>query len=208
MNVANEINPEKKTNVVRRMYDWVLSWADSPHGTSALFVLAFVESSFFPIPPDVLLIALCISKQKKAFRYALVCSIGSVIGGMFGYLIGHSFFAIVGKPILDFYSAWEYYNKAKVYFDNYGAWATAIAGFTPIPYKVFTIAAGVFKQDFKWFVIASVLSRSARFYMVAGMIYLYGERVKKIIDKYFNALCVIFMILIILGFYVIKVVFK
>jgi membrane protein YqaA with SNARE-associated domain len=201
---------EKKSNghIIRRMYDWVLSWADTPHGTAALFVLAFVESSFFIIPPDVLLIALCISRQKKAFRFALVCSAGSVIGGMFGYLIGYSFFDLIGVRILEFYKVMEKYDYVKGLFDEHGAWSVAVAGFTPIPYKVFTIAAGVFKLDFLTFVVASFLSRSARFFIVAGLLYKFGAPVKKFIDKYFNLLCIIFMILLILGFYLVKVAIK
>jgi len=200
--------PVKKWHVHRRMYDWVLSWADSPHSMLALFLLAFVESSFFIIPPDVLLIALCISKQKKALRYALVCSIGSVAGGMLGYLIGHSFFELIGAKIIELYSAQEMYGKVKLIFDNYGVWGVAVAGFTPIPYKVFTIAAGVFKLNFVAFVVASALSRSARFFLVAGMIYKFGAPVKRIIDKYFNLLCMIFIVLLVLGFFLIKVAFK
>jgi membrane protein YqaA with SNARE-associated domain len=198
----------KDTHIIRRLYDWVLSWADSPHSTGALFVLAFVESSFFIIPPDVLLIALCISRQKKAFRYAFVCSLGSVLGGVLGYIIGHSFFDIIGVKIIEFYSIVEEYQKVKLMFNDYGAWGVAVAGFTPIPYKVFTIAAGVFKLNLFSFVAASALSRSARFFIVSGLIYKFGAPVKKIIDKYFNILCIIFIILLILGFYLIKIALK
>jgi len=190
------------------MYDWVLSWADSPHSTAALFVLAFVESSFFIVPPDVLLIALCISKQKKSFRYALVCSAGSVIGGAFGYIIGFYFFDMIGVKILELYSALDKYEHVRVIFNDYGAWGVAVAGFTPIPYKVFTIAAGVFKLNFLSFIVASTFSRSARFFIVSGLIYKFGAPVKKFIDKYFNILCVVFVVLLVVGFYVVKVAIK
>jgi membrane protein YqaA with SNARE-associated domain len=206
--VVIEEEAVKKAHIIRRLYDWVLSWADSTHGTTALFVIAFTESSFFIVPPDILLIALCISRQKKAFRYALVCSVGSVLGGVLGYVIGFKFFDIIGIKILEFYSAMDHYEYVKTIFNDYGAWGVAVAGFTFIPYKVFTIAAGVFKLNFVSFTIASLLSRSARFFLVSALIYKFGAPVKSFIDKYFNLLCIIFIILLILGFYLIKIAFK
>ncbi len=197
----------KKSHIIRRLYDWVLNWANSPHGTTALFMLAFIESSVFIVPPDVLLIALSVSKQKKAFKYALVCSAGSVLGGALGYFIGYAFFNIIGVKILEFYHAVDKFQQVQLIFNDYGAWGVAVAGFTPIPYKVFTIAAGVFKLNFAAFIIASLLSRSARFFLVAGLIYKFGAPIKVFIDKYFNILCVVFIILLILGFYAIKVGF-
>lgn len=197
-------NGVKKPHLFRRLYDWVLSWAESPYGGWALFALAFIESSVFIIPPDVLLIALCISKQKKAFRFALICSIGSVTGGLLGYLIGYQFFDLIGVRVLEFYHITDKYESVKAIFDNYGAWGVGVAGFTPIPYKVFTIAAGVFKMNIFTFTIASLISRSARFYLVSALIYKFGSPIKDFIDKYFNILSIIFIILLILGFYLIK----
>ena len=190
--------------MLRRLYDWVLSWAETPYGTWALFLLAFCESSFFPIPPDILLIALAVAVPKKSLKYALVCSAGSVLGGCFGYLIGWQFMASIGSPIVDFYGLGAKVEYIGVLYNKYDAWAVGIAGFTPIPYKVFTIAAGVFKINFSVFVLTSLVSRSARFFIVGGLIYLFGPKVQGFIDKYFNILAVAFTVLLVLGFVVIK----
>lgn len=193
--------------MLKRLYNWVLHWAETPYGTWALFILAFAESSFFPIPPDVLLIALAISIPKKSFKYALVCSIGSVLGGGFGYLIGLEFMEFIGQPIIDFYGGNYKYQYIQQLFNRYGGWAVAVAGFTPIPYKVFTIAAGAFKIKLSVFFIASILSRSARFFMVGGLIYAFGPSIRSFIDRYFNILAIVFMAFLILGFLAIKWVF-
>lgn len=194
--------------IFRRLYDWVLSWGHTPYGVPALFVLAFVESVFFPIPPDVLLIALCVALPAKSFRYAAICSIGSVSGGVFGYLIGLYFMDTVGYNIVRIYGLTENYIYIKELYSRYDAWAVAIGGFTPIPYKAFTISAGAFKIDFIVFLVASALSRSARFFIVAGLIYRYGPSIKKYIDKYFNILTFAFIALLLIGFLVIGGVLK
>uniref|UniRef100_A0A7C4EUM7 DedA family protein n=1 Tax=Desulfomonile tiedjei TaxID=2358 RepID=A0A7C4EUM7_9BACT len=189
---------------LRKLYDWVLTWAYSPYAVPALFLLALAESSFFPIPPDVLLMALAISIPRKSFYYALVCSVGSVIGGVLGYLIGYEFMELIGYRIIELYGfadKWDYVGNL---YNTYAGWAVAIAGFTPIPYKLFTIAAGAFKIDFTVFLIASVLSRSARFFLVGGLIYFFGPPIRSFIDKYFNLLAILFMILLIGGFILIK----
>jgi membrane protein YqaA with SNARE-associated domain len=193
--------------MLKRLYNWVLHWAETPYGTWALFILAFAESSFFPIPPDVLLIALAISIPKKSFKYALVCSIGSVLGGGFGYLIGLEFMEFIGQPIIDFYGVNDKYHYIQQLYNRYDAWAVAVAGFTPIPYKAFTIAAGACKIKLSTFFLASILSRSARFFMVGGLIYAFGPSIKSFIDRYFNILAIVFMALLILGFLAIKWVF-
>ncbi len=193
--------------LIRKTYDWVLHWAETPYGTWALFVLAFCESSFFPIPPDILLIALAISIPLKSFKYALVCSVGSVLGGAFGYFIGIQLMDTIGKPILEFYGVKGKYEYIGGLYNQYNAWAVGIAGFTPIPYKVFTIAAGAFKIDFLVFILASFISRSARFFIVAGLIYKFGSPIKIFIDKYFNLLTIVFTVLLILGFVLIKYIF-
>jgi membrane protein YqaA with SNARE-associated domain len=190
--------------MLRRLYDWVLSWAETPYGTWALFLLAFCESSFFPIPPDILLIALAVAIPKKSLKYALICSAGSVLGGCFGYLIGWQFMASIGSPIVDFYGLGAKVEYIGALYNKYDAWAVAIAGFTPIPYKVFTIAAGAFKINFSVFVLASLVSRSARFFIVGGLIYIFGSKIQGFIDKYFNILAVAFTVLLVLGFVGIK----
>lgn len=185
---------------LRRVYDWVEHFAETPYGLWVLFLLAFAESSFFPVPPDVLLIALAVSIPAKALRYALVCSVGSVLGGMFGYLIGYQFMEFIGFGILNFYGLTDKYESVAELYNRYNAWAIGIAGFTPIPYKVFTISAGAFKINFSVFLLASVVSRSARFFLVAGLIYVFGEQIRTFIERYFNILAVIFVLLLVAGF--------
>jgi membrane protein YqaA with SNARE-associated domain len=193
--------------MLRKLYDWVLHWAETPYGSWALFLLAFSESSFFPIPPDVLLIALAVAVHRKALKYALICSIGSVLGGCFGYLIGWQFMTGLGDRIILFYGLAEKYEYIETLYKTYDAWAIGIAGFTPIPYKVFTISAGAFHINFAVFIIASVISRSARFFLVGGLIYIFGPKIQVFIDKYFNILAVAFVVLLIGGFILIKYLF-
>ena len=205
----------------RRLYDWVLSWGEKRHGQTALFFLSMAEASFFPIPPDALLIALCMGSHRKWVRFAIVCSIGSIIGGMLGYLIGYAAFEVIGHKILDFIAtisggnpdqmlsvARYWFDEKRIWGMQVGAWAVGIAGFTPIPYKVFTIAAGFFSMSFPIFVIASAVSRSLRFFVVAGLVGTlferYGVRIKEFIDKYFNALAIAFVVLLIAGFVSLK----
>jgi membrane protein YqaA with SNARE-associated domain len=189
---------------LRWLYDWVLHWADTPYGAPALAVLAFAESSFFPVPPDVLLIALCLAAPARSLRFAAVCAAASVTGGIGGYLIGwfiwdqvHEFFFsyVFSKTVFD--------HVAELYNEN-AFWAVFTAGFTPIPYKVFTVAGGVFQINFGEFMLASALSRSARFFLVAGLIRAFGPPIKTFIDKYFNLLSVVFVILLLGGFLVIR----
>ena len=188
----------------KKMYDWVLHWAETPYAVPALAILAFAESSFFPVPPDVLLIALALSIPKRSFKYALTCSIFSVLGGLLGYLIGYALFETVGKVILNFYQVWDKFEYVRMSYEKWGPIMLAVAAFTPIPYKVFTIASGVFKMNLIPFVVISILGRSARFFLVATLIYFFGPPVKKFIDKYFDLLAVLFMVLLIGGFVVVK----
>ena len=190
--------------MLRRLYDWVLHWADTPYGSWALFLLAFSESSFFPIPPDILLIALAVALPKKSLKYALICSAGSVLGGCFGYLIGWQFMTSIGNRIVDFYGLTPKVEYIEALYNKYDAWAVGIAGFTPIPYKVFTIAAGAFNINFSVFLIASCVSRSARFFLVGGLIYVFGPSIQSFIDKYFNILATAFTVLLVAGFLIIK----
>ena len=190
--------------MLRRLYDWVVHWADTPYGSWALFVLAFSDSSFFPIPPDVLLIALAVAKPEKALKFALICSIGSVLGGCLGYIIGWQFMVSIGSKIVDFYGLTDKVDYIATLFQQYDAWAVGIAGFTPIPYKVFTISAGAFHINFLVFFLASVVSRSARFFIVGSLIYIFGPKIQSYIDRYFNILAVAFTILLIGGFVLIK----
>jgi membrane protein YqaA with SNARE-associated domain len=190
--------------MLRRLYDWVLHWAETPSGPWALFLLAFCESSFFPLPPDILLIALAVAVPKKSIQYALVCSIGSVLGGCFGYLIGWRFMETIGNKIVLFYDFSDKFNYIGELYKSYDAWAVGVAGFTPIPYKVFTISAGAFGINFLVFLFASLVSRSARFFLVGGLIYRFGPRIQSFIEKYFNILAIAFTVLLIVGFVAIK----
>ncbi len=186
--------------LVKQLYDWMLSWADSPYGVPALFGLAFAESSFFPLPPDVLLIALALGNPANAWWYAAVATIGSVLGGAMGYGIGW----YGGRPVLKKIMGQERVDVVHDYFQRYEAWAILIAGFTPVPYKIFTIGAGAFFVDFKTFMLASLVSRGARFFLVAGAIQLFGPWIKELIENYFNLLSIIFIVLLGLGFWIVK----
>lgn len=192
-------------NVVRRLYDWVLSWAESPYGATALFLLAFAESSFFPVPPDVLLIALCISIPTRAFKYALLCTIGSIIGGIVGYGIGYYGYETIGQPIIDFYNGQAIMESIRLQYERYGFWGVLIAAITPIPYKVFTISSGFFSFNFGSFFLASIVGRSIRFFAVSALIWKFGPPIRAFIDKYFNLLAIAFVVLLVGGFVLIKV---
>lgn len=190
--------------IVKKLYDWVLHWAETPYGVPALFLLSFAESSFFPVPPDVLLIALCLSINRKAFYFALICMIGSVIGGIVGYAIGFYGYETIGKPIVDFYHGQPVMDAIKLKYDEHGFLGILIAAITPIPYKIFTIASGVFKFDFKLFTLASIIGRSTRFFLVAALIWKFGPSIRAFIEKYFNLLMWAFMVLLVGGFIIIK----
>lgn len=195
-------------NPIRVTYEWVLSWADRPGGVWALAGIAFAESSFFPIPPDILLIPLCLSAPKRAFWYAGLCTAASVLGGMAGYTIGLLFFESVGGGIIELYGLDGLFSRVGDLYAQYAAWFVAAAGFTPIPYKVFTIAAGFFEVNFPIFVVASIVGRGGRFFLVAGLLRWFGEPMKDFIDRYFNWLTVALAVLFVGGFVVIKFFFQ
>lgn len=196
--------------MLKKSYDWVMHWAQTPYGVPALFILSFAESSFFPIPPDVLLIALALSIPSKALYFAAICSVGSVVGGIAGYGIGWGLWEVVQSFFFDYIPGFSHHTFELIRdkYDLYNFWVVFTAGFTPIPYKVITISAGVFKIDFPIFVLASAISRSARFFLVGWLIFKFGAPVKKFIDKYFNIISIVFVILLVLGFVVIKVILK
>ena len=186
----------------RRLYDWVLHWSDSPHGALALFLLAFAESSFFPVPPDVLLIALVLGSLSRWWRFAAICTLGSVVGGVAGYGIGWGLMDTVGVRIIRFYHADKQFEHVKDLYLRYDYWIVFIAAFTPIPYKVFTITSGVMHMNLLGFSLVSLAGRGARFFFVSGMLYLFGPSVKRFIDRYFDWLCLVFTVLLIGGFIV------
>lgn len=198
--------PKKKPNVIRRLYDWVLSWAQTPYGVPALFVLAVAESSFFPIPPDVLLIALALAIPSKAFRYALWCTIGSVIGGVIGYYLGFALWGSVEPLLIPAVFTAEKFEEVTAIYDEYGIPFVFVAAFTPIPYKVFTVAGGVAEINLPAFIATSFVGRGARFFLVAAVIRRYGDLAKDLIDRYFNLFTVAFTVLLIGAFLLLKVV--
>lgn len=187
---------------------WMEAFAEKPHAFWALFFIAFIESSFFPLPPDILLLAIAFSKPKLSLYAAMVCTIGSVFGGMFGYYLGYELMATIGHKIVAFYNAQEVWQ---VVVDNYnsakGVWFLAGAAFTPIPYKIATIAAGATKMDFFMFTLVSILGRGGRFFLVAGLIYFVGPRIKVYVDKYFEALTLGLLALLLIGVVAIKYLF-
>ena len=211
----------KRPHIIRRLYDWVLHWAETPYGTWALFANAFAESSFFPIPPDVLLIALAAGKPKKSLRYAFICAAGSVLGGMAGYAIGYFLWAALGRPT-DPVSvaaappihggAWlfkyvpgfspEIFLRVRNAYEAHAVLTVFTAAFTPIPYKVITIAAGVCEINFVSFLIGSAIGRTMRFFVVAALVHRFGDPIKGFINRYFNILTIAFTILLIGGFVV------
>lgn len=191
--------------LLRRLYDVCMEWISGPYGVWVLFFIAFIESSFFPIPPDVFLIAMCVAIPALSFRYALVCSVGSVLGGALGYGLGFWFMDGVGMSIIDWYGLADKYQVVQQYFKEYDVWIVGTAGFTPVPYKLFTITAGFVHSNFLTFMVVSFLARSARFFLVAGLIWKFGPQIKKFIDKYFNLLSIAFVVLLVGGFLLIKV---
>ncbi len=205
--LPNEVIAEKKTQgIVERLYKWVLHWAETPYGTPALFVLSFAESSFFPVPPDVLQIALSISKPRRSFYYATVSGIASVLGAILGWYIGYAFWAVTQ----DFFFNWvpgftpELFCNVETRYNDNAFVAIAFSGFTPIPYKIFTISAGVCDVSLQILILASILGRFSRFYLVAVCIFFFGPKVKDLLDKYFAIITFLLAAAVIAGFVVVK----
>lgn len=182
--------------MIEKLYDWTIAWAATPQAEWALFLIALAESSFFPLPPDILLMAMAVSEAKRAFFFALLCTMGSLIGGVLGYGIGK----YGGQPVLQRFFKQKTIDKVEDLFNRYDAWAIAIAGFTPIPYKVFTIAAGAFSINFKIFLLGSLIGRAGRFFLVATLFYFWGADIKEWIEQYFNYFSVGFVVLLVGGF--------
>lgn len=193
--------------MLKGIYRWTINWAKTPYATWALFFIALAESSFFPIPPDVLLIAMGIAAPKRGLFYALISTIGSVLGGIIGYLIGWQFMATLGQHIVQFYGLSEKYLQVQNLYQSYDVWATFLGGFTPLPYKLFTIAAGVFNINFAAFLITSIVARGARFFLVGTVIYFSGLKIQNFIEKNLNFLTTGFAAILILGYLFLKIIF-
>lgn len=203
-------------HVHRRLYDWVVAWAERPAGPAALFVLALAESSFFPVPPDVLLVPLVLGSPRRWVRFALSCSVASVLGGVIGFLIGLTVWSAIAPTVFALHIPGltpENFERVATLYDEYNFWIVFTAGFTPLPYKVITISAGVFALSesvaspwgfFGVFLVASAVSRSARFFLVAGLFAAFGERIRPFVDRYFNWLCLAFVVLLVGGFVVLR----
>ena len=192
--------------ILRRLYQWVIHWARTPHAKTALVLIAFAESSFFPIPPDVLLIAMGVSAPQGAIGYAGLCLVGSVLGGMAGYAIGLGLWSIVSEWFFAYIPGFtpEVFQKVSTLYSDNAFWAVFAAGFSPIPYKVFTIAAGATQISFMTFVVASILSRGLRFFLIGGALRVFGPSVKQMLEKYFDLFSIAFLVLLIGGFIVVK----
>lgn len=165
------------------LYDRVLGWSAHPRAEKILAILSFAESSFFPVPPDVMLAPMCLARLDRAWRYAAVTTVASLLGGIFGYAIGFFMFESL-EPWLRDSDYWGAYETGRRWFDEWGVWAVFLAGFSPIPYKIFTIAAGVAVLNLPGFIVASLIGRGARFFMVAGLIRAGGPRMAEILPKY------------------------
>lgn len=188
------------------MYDITMSLAGKPKAKSFLAGISFVESSVFPIPPDVMLIPMVLANRNEAWKIAAICSLFSVLGGIFGYVIGVYFFELIGETIINFYGYAEKFERFAAGYEEWGGWIVAFFGLTPFPYKVITIASGVVQLNLAVFITASVISRSARFFLVAWLLKVFGEPIREFIEKYLGLLTIIFFVLLFGSFVLLKYV--
>ena len=191
-------------NFLKRTYNWTLEKAQHKNAKWYLSLISFVESSFFPIPPDILLIPMALASKARALFYAFMCTLFSVLGGILGYAIGYFFYNSVGIYIVDFYHLENSFNIFESYYKEFGILIVLGAGITPFPYKFITIASGVFGLNIFLFIIVSIIGRGLRFYLIAILLYFFGEKIKLIIDKYFNILTIVFFILLVGSVFIIR----
>jgi len=190
----------KAMGLLRRCYHWTLSWADHPQAHWALFLIALIEASVFPIPPDVLLLALALGRPDLALRLGAITTAGSTVGAVIGFCIGMFLFASVAEPILAFYGMMDQLERMQQLFSDYGLWIVMIAGFSPIPFKVFTIAAGAFGMPFLVFMLGVVASRGGRFMLEGVLMRWGGVRLRGLVERHFNTLTVLVVVLVVAGF--------
>ncbi|MBU1211315.1 MAG: DedA family protein [Alphaproteobacteria bacterium] len=190
--------------MIRSLYDWTMRAASHKHAVPALFGVSFVESSFFPIPPDIMLIPMVLAKRAKAWFYATVATVGSVLGGVFGYLIGYFLFESIGRPMIEFYGYAEKFATFAAQYNDYGAWIVFVFGVTPFPYKVITIASGATQLNIFMFLLASVLSRGLRFFVVAALLYWFGPPIRDFIERRLGLVFTVFVVLLFGGFIAIR----
>ncbi len=192
------------SKAIHDLYDWTLRLAAHKNAPRSLAAISFIESSFFPLPPDIMLIPMCVARRDKAFYYAFICTISSVLGGIFGYAIGYFLYETLGKAILDFYGAAAQFDVFRQRYNEWGGWIVFGAGLTPFPYKVITIASGSVQMNIALFAFASLVGRAARFYLVAALIWKFGAPIQQFIEKYLGLLTFVFFVLLIGGFVAIK----
>jgi len=190
--------------MLRRLYDWTIRLAESRHALWALAIVAFLESSVFPIPPDVIMIPMIIAAPRRAFVIAGVALVASVAGGILGYYIGWGLFESVGRPVLEFYGKDAYFDEFRQSYNDFGAWAVLIAGVTPFPYKVITILSGVTGLNFAVFMVASVIARGLRFFIVAALLWKFGAPIRDFIERRLGLMFTLFVILLLGGFYAVQ----
>ncbi len=193
--------------MLRRLYDWTMGLAGHRHALWALAIISFAESSIFPIPPDILLIPMILAARQRAWLIATVCTVASVAGGVAGYAIGALLFESVGQPIVEFYGYLDRYQDFQRRYEEWGAWIVAGAGFTPFPYKVITITSGVMDLNFGVFMVSSVLSRGARFFLLAALLWKFGPPIRGFIERFLPQLTIIFFVLLFGGFIAIRYLF-
>ena len=191
----------------RRLYNWMMEMAEHPKALWALSAVSFAESSFFPLPPDIMLIPMVLAKRAKAFVYASYAAIFSVAGGILGYAIGYFLYETIGQPVLDFYGYGDKFSSFADQYNEWGAWIVLMAGLTPFPYKVITIASGVTGLAFPVFMLASIVARSIRFFAVSALLYWFGPQIRSFIEKYFGLVTLIFFVMLFGGFALVKLVF-
>lgn len=189
--------------MLRATYDWTMRLAAHPHALAWLAFIACIESIFFPIPPDVMIIPMVLAAREKAWKIAAVATIASAVGGVIGYGIGYFLYEEIGRPIIDFYGYADKYSTFQGWYEAYGAWIVGAGGFTPIPYKVITIASGVVQLDFTTFLVVSIISRGARFFLVAALLWRFGAPIRGFVEARLGLLAAIFFIMLFLGFLVI-----
>lgn len=191
--------------MLRKTYEWMIEKAASKQAEVALAAVAFIESSFFPLPPDLMLIPMSLANRKRAFYYAALCTVASVIGGLFGYAIGYFLFETVGRFILGLFGDPDkLYATFKNFYDQHGAWIILIKGMTPIPYKIVTIFSGMVKFNVLVFIGTSIVARGIRFFLIAGLITLYGEKIREFLEKHLEKALLATLLLVVVGFVMIK----
>jgi len=193
--------------MIKRLYGWMMDMARDGRARPVLFWVSFIESSFFPIPPDVMLVPMVLADRLKAWTFATIATVGSVLGGILGYAIGYFFFEQIGQPILAFYGRAESFEQFRLWFNEWGAWILIVKGMTPFPYKVLTITAGVTHMPIVAFMVASVVARAMRFYLVAGLLYFFGEPIRSFIEQRLSLVTTVLVVLVVAGFVAVKLFF-